>query len=130
VRVNSAFIANHAESRDGLLFVSGGFSEWLNLEGLPAEAHLVLVVMFEVEPDEVGRTATVDLELAQGDNIAKLGTTAITAGRTDGYVAGAPLYHTFIANFALHFNEVGACELRIIADGELLGTVRFGVRIR
>jgi hypothetical protein len=110
--------------------VSGGFSEWWNLEGLPAEATLSLVVVFEVEPEEIGTTFTLDLDLTQGDNSVKLGTTPITAGRTEAYVAGAPLYHTFIAQLTLQFTDVGVCEIRISADGELVGTVRFGVRVK
>src|SRR5438045_426805 len=61
VRVHSAFLANHAEVRDSLAYVLGGFPEWWTVTELPSSAFLAMVVVLQLERFEIEHEHSFDL---------------------------------------------------------------------
>jgi hypothetical protein len=54
VRIANAFIANHAEVREGIANVLGGFPEWWMVPTLPQQVVMFVVVDLLVEDGEMG----------------------------------------------------------------------------
>src|SRR5438874_7382915 len=80
VRVASAFLANHAEVRDGLAFVAGGFPEWWTVQSLPATATMTMVVVLELDESEIETQFDLDLVVMQPDR-SETGIARISASR-------------------------------------------------
>lgn len=129
MRVSSAFLANHAEVHDGLVFVAGGFPEWCNVTHVPGEARFTLVVVLEVDRHDVDRSHHFEIELWQGVTRGPIAAPHVDITRSNVFVAGAPMFHAFVVPLAVEVHEVGPGEILVKYDGDTIGAVQFGVRI-
>jgi|GEM_PF-1361726 len=71
MRVNSAFVANYAEEKSGVAYVSGGFPEWWTVTDTPMAQTLALVWTCELEANEVGRIFLFDVFLDEPDGTSQ-----------------------------------------------------------
>jgi hypothetical protein len=130
VRIAGAFIANHAEWREHLLFVSGGFPEWWDLTDIPGDTSFTLVLMAEVTHSELDQEHTVDVAMRSPDGAeSALPSIAFTFGPVEEYVEGAPIYTPALIQMQAHIEHVGPTELVVRRDGVELASVRLAFRL-
>lgn len=129
MRVLAAFLANWAEAHDGLVFVSGGWPEWWSLPEVPSKQDLSLVIVYEVEPDEVGSPFRFDVALVHNDSKGPAAWITATRAPSGEYVSGAPLYGEAIIRFQMEFAEVGVYTFEVDHDGRTVASVALGVRL-
>jgi hypothetical protein len=130
MRIAGAFIANHAEWREHLLFVSGGFPEFWNLAEIPGDANFMLVLMAEVTHQELEQQHTVDIAMRSPDGSeTPLLSIAFVFGQVEQYVEGAPIYAPALIPMQAHIAQVGPNELIVRHDGADLANVRLAFRL-
>jgi hypothetical protein len=130
MRIAGAFIANHAEWREHLLFVSGAFPEFWNLAEIPGDANFMLVLMAEVNHQELEQQHTVDITMRSPDGSeTPLLSIAFVFGQVDQYVEGAPIYAPALIPMQAHIAQVGPNELIVRHDGVDLANVRLAFRL-
>jgi hypothetical protein len=131
VRIVSAFIANHVEQQNTLLYVSGGFPEWWEVTEIPSPPQIVgMGILFEVEQHEVDNEFTLTFKIEGAGNAIGAGEIRFRRGPSTHFVSGTPLYSTAVARHAIPFTDVGPHRITIFQGDELLWEIRFGVRLR
>jgi len=68
MRVANAFLANHAEVRDGIANILGGFPEWYTVPVLPQQVLIFVVIDIVLEDNELGETFAINLILERPDH--------------------------------------------------------------
>ena len=129
MRVHSAFLADQARIRDGLVYVIGGFPETWSVESLPATTRLTLVVVFELTPDEPDAAHDFGVEMWQNSSGEQVATAHVVFGSSGDPVAGAPKYRSVVMSFVAQVRYAGPCEVRLMMGGVPLATVPFAIRI-
>jgi hypothetical protein len=130
MRIAGAFIANHAEWREHLLFVSGGFPEWWDLAEIPGDTSFTLVLMAEVTHQELDQQHTVEVAMRSSDGTeAALPSITFGFGPVEQYVEGAPIYTPALISMQAHIEHVGPTELVVRAGDVELASVRLAFRL-
>jgi hypothetical protein len=130
MRIAGAFIANHAEWREHLLFVSGAFPEWWDLAEIPGDASFTLVLMAEVTHQELDQQHTVDISMRAPDSTeTALLSITFVFGPVQQYVEGAPIYAPALIPMQAHIENVGPNELVVRHGGDELASVRLAFRL-
>jgi hypothetical protein len=130
MRPVAAFIANYAEIQAGMVQVIGGFPEWWSLAAVPGEAVISAVLVVEVEPAEVGQTATIDFFITAPDGTeSAIGAIGLELAMRDNFVAGAPRYEKTTLRIMAHFESVGSYRITFRHEGVDVGAIAFGVRL-
>ena len=124
-------LANHAEVRDGLLFLAGGCwtDHWRGIQpgGPPPVSHLGIGAAVLVEWDETNRRhhLVLRLETDDGKEIAKVDGD-LEMGRPTGIPAGSEQRAVIAINFDLQFPTPGG--YRVVGQlGEQVKRVAFRV---
>lgn len=131
VRVHSAFLANHAEVRDGLAYVAGGYPAWWSVYRLPVAQTLGIVVVIFVDDDEFGRPLQVQLVLRRpGGGEDDLALVDFWRERDAGTASGVPAHWIVAVNTVVEFRNEGVHEFAVLtASGEELARVPLSVRV-
>jgi hypothetical protein len=130
MRIAGAFIANHAEWREHLLFVSGAFPEWWDLAEIPGDASFMLVLMAEVTHQELEQQHTVDIAMLSPDGVeTPLLSITFVFGPVQEYVEGAPIYAPALIPMQAHIENVGPNEFVVRHEGVDLANVRLAFRL-
>lgn len=108
MKVTNAFLANHAEIRDSLVFASGAFPEWWMIPNLTMAQPLAFVATIEMEGSEIGKTYNFILGL-EAPEAATTGLAFFTSRRdlVPDETTDAPIYNIFALNFLVPFGTVG-----------------------
>src|ERR1035437_8658416 len=105
VKISNAFLANHAETREGLAFSSGGSPEWYTVPSLPVTAApLAAVWVLELEQAEIGLPFTFELAVLYPTGV-RHSIAHVGVGRSPDTptVEGAPLYVIVTYVFGVEF---------------------------
>ena len=68
VQIANAFLANHAEVRDGVANILGGFPEWWTVQDFPQQVLVFVVIDLLLDDKELGQTFRFTIEVARPDN--------------------------------------------------------------
>jgi hypothetical protein len=132
VRVRDAFLANHAEVREGLAFISGAFPEWWRLNTLPATVPVSLVVVIDLDPSEIDQALKVTIRLVHpnGDRDT-LGDVPFRRPRQAEDIllpGGTPFRQILACTFDVHFRMEGLHRVAITSGDEEVESVPVAVR--
>lgn len=131
MKVRDLFIANYAEFRDGLAYVSGGFPEWWIVTQLPFETSSVLVAHIEYEQAEVELKFEFAVRLVHpSGEIDTLAMVNVNRGSRPNQPEGSPLYQMVIMPIRILFRFEGGHIFRLDdPQNQTLETVKLGVQI-
>jgi hypothetical protein len=130
MRIAGAFIANHAEWRESLLFASGGYPEFLTVPAIPHDTSFMLVVIAEATHKELGHQHAIEVVMRAADGTERPITTVTFAfGQVQQYVEGAPIYAPALIQMQVHVEHVGPTEFVIRREHTELATVRLSFRL-
>jgi hypothetical protein len=120
MRIQECFLAEQVAVRDGVFDVQGGFPEWLKFPQLPCMATLAVGVVVEFDPDELGKTYDLHVELIKTGADSPLVSMKVPAGRNEeSIMPGAPLYEPMAIPLHVVFTETGSHELHVwVGDGK------------
>jgi hypothetical protein len=132
MRLAGLFLANHIEVHDALLFVHGGYPEWWYVPTTPSDQllHVGAVVELEAREQTAEHHVAVTVERSDDADVLATGTITFRRGEASDFVAGAPLHVPLHLAVAVRFERVGGHAVAVRHHDELLGTARFGVRVR
>src|SRR3954468_1206859 len=116
MRVHTAFLANEARIRDGLVYVIGGVSESGDVASLPATTRLSLVVVFELGPADAEGSDDYGIEIWQASSGAQVATAHIDFASTGDHMDGAPKFRSVVIPFEAQLGREGPCEIRLTKD--------------
>jgi hypothetical protein len=132
MRIRDAFVANHAETHDGLAFITGAFPEWWTIPIAPYVANMSMVVVLELTEADASESYQFWVHLVAPDGTSaattNFGTSrGLEAGRPDG----APLFQVVTLPLAAYFPVPGRYEFVVALDElERLATVPLAVRLQ
>ena len=74
MKLDWALLANYAEVRDGLVFITGGGIDTVNAAKLPAVLNATILVRLQLHRTEANKSHTVEIEIMDedGSSIAKV----------------------------------------------------------
>jgi hypothetical protein len=109
MRVRDFFLANHAESRGGLTYISGAFPEWWDVPVLPFGTPIgfVLLLDYENNPDE---SVQLSIEKHGPKGLVQMAQLQVSRGNQVTDVPGAPRYQPVVINHPVIFDSDGAHE--------------------
>jgi hypothetical protein len=117
MRITNAFLANHAETRDGLAFVSGAFPEWWTVPSVPAVSNLAMVFVCELEESDLDQSFPLDLVVVRPDGGRDQLVQLVTTRRADGDAApGTPRFQVAALLFSVQFQEAGLHRFEIVGE--------------
>ncbi len=114
MRLANAFLANHAEVRDGLAYVSGAFPEWLEVEALPSAEVLYLVVVVELDQEDLGAPTEIAVSIVPpgGPSTEVVAFKSVREAMEDD-PPGSPLLEIVATPLSAVFEVEGRHEYRI-----------------
>lgn len=130
VKVETAFLANHAEWHDGLLFISGGFPEWWNTPAWGQLQQMAIVVVSRLEAAELDVQYDLELVFCREDGTEQplLRVTTRRVAREGEPVL--PIYYgSIVFNFATDFRKEGLHHFLVRQDGNTLFDVPVYARL-
>jgi hypothetical protein len=116
MKLRSAFLANHAEVRESLAFVSGAFPEYWRTPALNAPQIVAFVANLEFEESEIGKTFNFLLGL-QPPQGAPIGL-AYFNSQMDNNQTGEPRYFIAALNLTVAFSTVGVYNFTLSTTDE------------
>lgn len=130
MKINNAFLANHAETREGLAFISGGFPEWYTVPSLPITAPLAAVWVLELEQAEIGLPFTFELAVVYPSRLKHL-LAHVGVGRSHDTrtVEGAPLYVIVTYVFGVEFQVEGLHTFEVVSENQVMATMPLFVNL-
>ena len=130
MRTVSAFIANHVEARDSMLYVSGGFPEWWTVPTLSATVPIGVGLVIEVEPAELGTEQGVKVVLrAEGGPDIAAARVTFNRAVDPNHIPNSPYYISLAMNLLVTWTQLGAHEVVVSTDDDfVMEIVRFGVK--
>jgi hypothetical protein len=130
VKLEAAFLANHAEVHDGLLFVTGGFPEWWSTPALNALQQMALVVVTRLERSEILEKFTYEIVIERPDESQQpVVYVATSRGALPGTSDDQPFFQTVPINFSIDFRQLGLHRYLVKCAGSTLADVPFEVRL-
>jgi hypothetical protein len=131
VKVNNAFLANHAEIRESLAYVSGAFPEWWEVFQLPATANVFVVFVVELDDDELQSPIECVLDLEHpGGTIQSVANVLVNSSPRGERVTGAPNFQIVAVSTLVEFLQSDRHEFTIRSGEERLARVPFAVRVK
>ena len=130
MKVCNAFLANHAETREGLAFISAAFPEWYTVPALPVNAPLAAIWVLEIEPAEIGLRFSFDLGVTDPGGIRRT-VAHVVVGRSPDTptVKGAPLYVVVTYVFLVDLQTEGLHTFDLFAEGHVMATMPLYVNL-
>jgi hypothetical protein len=124
-------LCNAAEVRGSLLYILGGSPEWWSISEVPGDARLTAAVVVEDAPPDQQLDVFVDVHPTDVDpNIDRAGQAAVIPRRDPAsFVEGAPRYTPLAMQLACRFDRVGGWRVSFFIDGQIVGSIPFGVRL-
>jgi hypothetical protein len=106
MKVRDFFLADYADVKDSLAFISGAFPEWWTVVQIPAPAtiYVVLLLDYTEEPDEL---AYFDVEVHGPKSDVHLFSLQAKRGATDRDTPGGPRFQPVALQAHVTFQEVG-----------------------
>ncbi len=130
MRIRNAFLANHAETREGLAFVSGGFPESYTVFALPLNASLAAVWVVELDETEIGRSFLLDLRVSDPRGVTRpVAHLGVGRSQDTPTVHGAPLYVIVTYRFLVELQVVGLHTFEVVCDGQVMATMPLFVNV-
>lgn len=131
MKLAALFVCNHLEVHQGMVYVHGGFPEWVNVASLPADAQLQVGIVLVLDPAERSSRFAVELKLRREglpDPLAVYGLEASAAEEGEPVPGGRYLPFPPLA-VSVHLEELGTYLLELHQGDQLLGEAHFGVRL-
>jgi hypothetical protein len=130
MKVETAFLANHVESHDGLTFITGGLPEYWSTPAWGLLQHMGIVIVSRVERDELGAIFKYEVVLRRPDgNQGSVLNIGVTRPRRDND-ADLPSYYSIIAvNFSVDFRQGGLHHFLVQRDGQTVFEVPIDARL-
>lgn len=130
VKIETAFLANHAEWHDGLLFISGGYPEWWSTPAWGQLQQLAIVVVSRLEATELDVQYELDVVFRRPDG----GEQPLLHVRTkrvarEGEPALPTYYGSVVFNFATDFRQEGMHHFLVRQEGITLFDVPVYARL-
>ena len=133
MRLANAFLANYAEVRGGLAYISGAFPEWFDAPTLPTIGGFQLVLNVQLEPHEVGRTVVIEVRIRRPggelDQIGMIQTTSVR-GPDESGIPGAPINWVVIAPLPTQIGSEGLHAYVIDFPQHELQSVELAIAVR
>jgi hypothetical protein len=129
VKLEAAFLANHAEVHDGLAFVTGGFPEWWSVPATNTFQQVALVVVARLDRNEVGQTFTYEIIIERPDGTQQPVVYVASSRGQSPHSEAQPLLLLVPIAFSIDFRQLGLHRFLVNYEGETLGDVPFEVRL-
>lgn len=133
MRLTNAFIANYAEIRGGLAYVAGAFPEWFDAPTLPIIGSLYAVIVFDLEPNDLGTLTEIRISVVRPGGQ----TDPITVAKTQAMrlpdappLEGAPIHQVYALPIPTQFGSEGLHEYLIEFQGTGIEPARIGIGVR
>ncbi len=133
VKVTDVVLANYAEMRDGLAFITGGFPDYLTAISPNYSPRIGMVVVVDYEPVEIGMAFHFLVRLVHpdgdADTVVKIGTAPQLKPNHPDF---APIRQVVtVSSLPVEFRMSGLHEFRVVDEnsGELYYSVSLGVAI-
>lgn len=109
MRVEAAFLANYAEVRGSLGYISGAFPEWWNVTELPSVHQLAAVLLISLDDHELGTKQTVDFGVMRpgADDVELLARAEFERLRDPDAPAGTSPTEKIVLNMHFEFQSLG-----------------------
>jgi hypothetical protein len=118
MRLKTAMVANYAEVRDSLLYISGGGAEWWRLAEMASVQRLAVVVSVELEDADLDITQHVLIGVRRPSDDGPgelLAAAEFTRSREEGESGG--VVQNMAINLPVEFHEYGTHWFVIRATG-------------
>jgi hypothetical protein len=130
MRIREAFLANSAETRQGLAFVLGGFPEWWTVQSLPSGSLLSMVAVAELDESDLDKDFQVTIRMRHPTNETDtLGVAGFKRASTAPRVEGAALRMVLAVPMQVNFRMVGPHEFMVVSGEEIIKQVQLLVKL-
>jgi hypothetical protein len=130
MKVETAFLANHVESHDGLTFITGGLPEYWSTPAWGALQHMGIVVVTRVEPAELGIAFKYEVVLRRPDgNEGTVLNVTVTRPRRENDSDLPSFYSIAALNFSVDFREGGLHHFLVQRDGRTVFDIPIDARL-
>jgi hypothetical protein len=114
MKVRDTFLANYAENREGLAFVTGGFPEWWRVQAIPIQSNLSMVIALEFERSEAETQFEFAIRVQHPtQEIDTLSLLTVTRGLKFDQPPNSPLYQVLAVPLSVLFRMEGTCVFRV-----------------
>jgi hypothetical protein len=130
MKLEWAMLANHAESANGLGYISGAGIDTVNSPTVPALFRGAIALRLNVHPTEIDRVHTLEIRILSedGQQIALLTGSLAPIPRDPDLPAGWNYHAMFTLNFNLPLQAIGHYSVEILSDGSHLASLPFRLR--
>jgi hypothetical protein len=129
VKLEAAFLANHAELHDGLAFITGGFPEWWSVPATNTFQQMSLLIVARLDPGEITQTFTYEIIIERPDETQQ---PVIYVAASRGQSLRSEPQRLLLPvpiTFSIDFRQLGLHRFLVKCEGETLADVPFEVRL-
>ena len=130
MKLDWVILANHAESANGLTYISGAGIDTMRTTHLPTQFVGGIALRLKVHPTEIESTHKLEIRFVteDGKDVARLNADIPPINKEPDLPKGWDYHVMFATNVVMQLQSAGEYSIHIFADGQYLSTLPLRVK--